>query len=403
MTALRSAPLHAVLLLACLSSAACAAPTTARNTAAPPRMAMAATPAASAFDTLVWSDEFDTANAADWTFETGGHGWGNQELQFYTDGQNAFIQHDPLAGSRVLVIEARRGAPAGASCWYGTCQYSSTRMITRGKREFRHGRVEARIRLPQTQGIWPAFWMLGSDFGQVGWPHSGEIDIMEHVGFEPTLTHGALHGPGYSGNTPFSGTHDLGERADARYRVYAVEWDAAGIAWFVDGQPFYRLTRAQVEARGPWVFDQPFFLLLNVAVGGSWPGSPDASSVFPQRMYVDWVRVYQAAPPRIRRSGSQPLAPPRAAPSPSPSPSPSPVPAPAPRRSPLPGPAAQPAAQASTPARPALAPLLRLGGATADRPRATACGRDDGRRGAPACADATRGAGAAAPPTRTPR
>jgi beta-glucanase (GH16 family) len=397
MTAPRSAPLRATLLLACLSSAACAAPTTARNAAAPPRVAMAATPAASAFDTLVWSDEFDTANAADWTFETGGHGWGNQELQYYTDGQNAFIQHDALAGSRVLVIEARRGAPAGASCWYGTCQYSSTRMITRGKREFRHGRVEARIRLPQTQGIWPAFWMLGSNFGQVGWPHSGEIDIMEHVGFEPTLTHGALHGPGYSGNTPFSGTYDLGERADARYRVYAVEWDAAGVRWFVDGQPFYSRTRAQVEARGPWVFDQPFFLLLNVAVGGSWPGSPDSSSVFPQRMYVDWVRVYQAAPPRIRRSGSQPLAPPRVARSPSPTP----AAAPASRES-SPAQDLAPVATTQSSSRPALAPLLRLGRPAPDRSRATACDREDGRTDAPACVDANRPVGTAPRPTRTP-
>ncbi|MGJ4803195.1 carbohydrate-binding protein [Luteimonas sp. SDU82] len=242
---------------------------------------------------LVWSDEFDSASTANWTFETGGHGWGNSELQYYTNGQNAFIQHDASIGSNVLVIEARRGAPSGASCWYGSCQYSSTRMISRGKREFRHGRIEARIRLPQTQGIWPAFWMLGSNFGQVGWPNSGEIDIMEHVGFEPMLTHGAIHGPGYSGNTPFTGTHDLGQQADAAYRLYAVEWDTNGIRWFVDGQQFYAVTRAQVEARGAWVFDQPFFLLLNIAVGGTWPGSPDASSVFPQRMYVDYVRVYQ--------------------------------------------------------------------------------------------------------------
>ncbi|WP_202842625.1 glycoside hydrolase family 16 protein [Luteimonas saliphila] len=300
--------LHSLVLLACLASAACAA-------TGLPRAASESRPAAVAAGALVWSDEFDTADAADWTFETGGHGWGNNELQYYTAGQNAFIQYDAMAGSNVLVIEARRGAPAGASCWYGACQYSSTRMITRGKREFRHGRVEARIRLPQTQGIWPAFWMLGGNLGDVGWPQSGEIDIMEHVGFEPHLTHGALHGPGYSGNTPFSGTHDLGERADAGYHVYAMEWDSQGVRWFVDGQPFYGVTRAQVEARGPWVFDQPFFVLLNVAVGGNWPGSPDTTSVFPQRMYVDWVRVYQPGQ-RLRRSGSQPLAPPRANPAP---------------------------------------------------------------------------------------
>ncbi|WP_202878189.1 glycoside hydrolase family 16 protein [Luteimonas marina] len=276
----------------------------------------AAPTAASAATELVWSDEFDTTDLDNWTFETGGGGWGNNELQYYTNGQNAFIQYDATAGSNVLVIEARRGAPAGASCWYGACQYSSSRMITLGKHAFRYGRMEARIRLPQTPGIWPAFWMLGADIGQVGWPQSGEIDIMEHVGSEPTLTHGALHGPGYSGNTPFAGTHDLRQSVDAAYHVYAVEWDADGIRWFVDGQPFYSVTRAQVEARGPWVFDQPFFLLLNVAVGGNWPGSPNAGSVFPQRMYVDYVRVYQAPGPRRRSVGSQPLAPPRAAASP---------------------------------------------------------------------------------------
>jgi len=262
---------------------------------------------------LQWADEFDAANLGHWVFETGGHGWGNNELQYYTGGQNAFLQYDPLAASSVLVIEARRGAPAGATCWYGSCAYSSSRMVTRGARSFQYGRIEARIRLPQTQGIWPAFWMLGDNLGEVGWPQSGEIDIMEHVGSEPTLTHGALHGPGYSGNTPFSGTHDLRERADANYHVYAVEWDAGGIRWFVDDTLFYGVTRAQVQARGPWVFDQPFFLLLNVAVGGNWPGSPDAGSTFPQRMYVDYVRVYRLPPANaIRRNGSQPLAPPAA-------------------------------------------------------------------------------------------
>ena len=291
--------LAATALAATAIASACAS-------GAPQQAGVAAAPTSTS---LVWSDEFETIDTGNWSFETGGHGWGNQELQHYTYGRNAFIQYDPMAGSRVLVIEARRGAPAGATCWYGACQYSSSRMVTRGKQAFRHGRMEARIRLPQTQGIWPAFWMLGADFEQVGWPHSGEIDIMEHVGSEPTLTHGALHGPGYSGNTPIAGTHDLRQRVDAAYHVYAVEWDAAGIRWFVDDVQFYAVTRAQVEARGPWVFDQPFFLLLNVAVGGSWPGSPDAGSTFPQRMYVDWVRVHQNVE-RRRRSGSQPLAPP---------------------------------------------------------------------------------------------
>ena len=241
----------------------------------------------------VWSDEFDTINSNNWTFETGGGGWGNNELQFYTGGDNAYIQFDPAVNSNVLVLEARQENPQGYNCWYGYCQYTSTRMISRNKQEFTYGRFEARIKLPQTQGIWPAFWMLGNDIGSVGWPTSGEIDIMEHVGYEPTLTHGAVHGPGYSGNTPFTGTYNVGASVDADYHVYAVEWDANNIRWYVDGNNFYSLSRSQVQAYGNWVFDHPFFLLLNVAVGGNWPGSPDGSSTFPQRMYVDYVRVYQ--------------------------------------------------------------------------------------------------------------
>lgn len=242
---------------------------------------------------LVFADEFNNINTANWTFETGGGGWGNNERQYYTGGQNAYVQYDTQAGSNVLVLEARRDNPANYNCWYGRCEYTSTRMISRDKKTFTHGRVEARLKLPQTQGIWPAFWMLGNNIGSVGWPNCGEIDIMEHVGYEPTTTHGALHGPGYSGNTPFMGTHNLGEYVDVNYHVYAVEWDANGIRWFRDNIQFYSVTRAQVQGYGNWVFDSPFFLLLNVAVGGNWPGSPDAGSVFPQRMYVDYVRVYQ--------------------------------------------------------------------------------------------------------------
>lgn len=241
----------------------------------------------------VWSDEFDNINSGNWTFETGGHGWGNQELQYYTGGNNAYIQYDPEVDSNVLILEARQENPQGYGCWYGACEYTSTRMISKGKQEFTHGRMEARIKLPQTQGIWPAFWMMGNDLDSVNWPNNGEIDIMEHVGHEPNLTHGALHGPGYSGNTPISGTHNLGESADANYHVYAVEWDENGIDWYVDNVNFYSVSRAEVEQYGNWVYDHPFFFLLNIAVGGTWPGEPDASSSFPQRMYVDYVRVYQ--------------------------------------------------------------------------------------------------------------
>ena len=243
--------------------------------------------------TLVWADEFDSINTANWNHEVGGGGWGNNELEYYTSGQNVFVQFDAAAGSNVAVLEARRDNPANYGCWYGTCQYTSSRMNTSGKRTFQWGRIEARLKLPQTQGIWPAFWMLGNDIGQVGWPASGELDIMEHVGFEPQITHGAAHGPNYSGATPFSGTYYVNENVNANYHVYAIEWDTNSVRWFVDGNQFYSMTRSQVQSYGNWVFDHPFFILLNVAVGGNWPGNPDGSSVFPQRMYVDYVRVYQ--------------------------------------------------------------------------------------------------------------
>lgn len=243
--------------------------------------------------TLVWSDEFDSINTANWNHEVGGHGWGNNELEYYTPGQNVFVQFDSQAGSNVAVLEARSGNPGGFSCWYGSCQYTSSRMTTQNKRTFRYGRIEARMKLPQTQGIWPAFWMLGSNIPDVNWPASGEIDIMEHVGFEPEITHGALHGPNYFGATPFAGTHYLNEIVSANYHVYAIEWDTNNIHWSVDGTRFYSVSRSQVQNYGNWVFDQPFFLLLNVAVGGNWPGSPNGSSTFPQRLFVDYVRVYQ--------------------------------------------------------------------------------------------------------------
>jgi len=242
---------------------------------------------------LVWSDEFNSINTAVWNHETGGGGWGNNEREYYTGGQNASIQYDAQAGSNVLVLEARKDNPANYNCWYGRCEYTSARMNTSGKKTFQYGRIEARLKLPQTQGIWPAFWMLGSDIGSVGWPQCGEIDIMEHVGFEPVTTHGAMHGPNYSGNTPFTGANYLNESVANNYHVYAVEWNSQGVSWFVDGNKFYSVTKSQVQGYGNWVFDHPLFILLNVAVGGSWPGNPDGSSTFPQRMYVDYIRVYQ--------------------------------------------------------------------------------------------------------------
>lgn len=242
---------------------------------------------------LVWSDEFNNLDTGIWNLETGGGGFGNNERQYYTAGKNASIQYDSAAGSNVLVLEARKENPANYSCWYGRCEFTSTRMTTQNKKTFKYGRLEARMKLPQTRGIWPAFWMLGSNIGQVGWPGSGEIDIMEHVGSEPNLVHGTIHGPNYFGNSPFTAVTSVNEVVSANYHVYAVEWNADSINWFVDGKKYYGVTKSQVQTRGNWVFDQPFFLLLNLAVGGNWPGNPDGSSTFPQRMYIDYIRVYQ--------------------------------------------------------------------------------------------------------------
>ncbi len=247
----------------------------------------------SAGRSLVWSDEFDNINTSNWTNDVGGQGWGNSELEYYTNGNNIRTIFDSQANSNVLVMEARKENPANYQCWYGKCEYTSSKLITAGKKEFMYGRIEARLKVPQTQGIWPAFWMLGSNLSSVGWPQSGEIDIMEHVGFEPTLSHGALHGPGYSGGNPILGTYNIGENIESKYHVYAVEWNANEITWYVDNVKFHQATKQAVLAKGQaWVFDHNFYIILNVAVGGGWPGSPDGTSTFPKQMLVDYVRVY---------------------------------------------------------------------------------------------------------------
>ncbi|MEM1212680.1 MAG: glycoside hydrolase family 16 protein [Planctomycetota bacterium] len=229
-----------------------------------------------------------------WVTEVGGGGWGNNEFQTYTAGNgNAFYD-----GQGNLVIEARRETVTGPD---GVRRdYTSARLITKGRFEQRYGRFEARIQIPRGQGVWPAFWMLGASFPEVGWPGCGEIDIMENIGRELDKVHGTLHGPGYSASDGLAGTYehpDGGAFADG-FHVYAVEWDASGIRWFVDGVQYHERTPADVggAGEGRWVFDDgPFFLLLNVAVGGYWPGYPDETTPLPQRMVVDYVRVYRRA------------------------------------------------------------------------------------------------------------
>ncbi|MBB5081845.1 glycoside hydrolase family 16 protein [Nonomuraea endophytica] len=271
-----------------------AALTTLLATLAP--MATSATAAAApAPGPLVWSDEFNgsAGSAVDqskWRFDIGGSGWGNNEQQYYTNS----TRNAAMDGGGNLVITARRENPANYQCHYGTCQYTSARLLTAATFTRAYGRFEARLRVPRGQGIWPAFWMLGNDIGSVGWPNSGEIDIMENIGREPSTVHGTLHGPGYSGGAGIGAAYSIsGAFADA-FHTFTVDWSPNLIIWYVDGNEYQRRTPASLGGNR-WVFDHPFFMIMNVAVGGHWPGYPDATTTFPQTMTVDYVRVY--APP----------------------------------------------------------------------------------------------------------
>jgi beta-glucanase (GH16 family) len=253
---------------------------------------------------LAWSDEFDgpagtPPDPSVWTPEIGDGtangipGWGNNERQAYT-GDPANLALD---GAGNLVIRAVEAGPDAPPCYYGApCTYTSARIITAGDLEVTYGRIEARLKLPRGQGLWPAFWMLGNDLPEVGWPESGEIDIMENVGFEPDVVHGTVHGPGYSGGDAIGRPVRLPDGAEFAddFHVYAIDWSPAGITWSLDGVPYSTVTPADLPSGTRWVFDHPFYLILNVAVGGNWPGYPDATTVFPQEMVVDYVRVYQA-------------------------------------------------------------------------------------------------------------
>ena len=241
---------------------------------------------------LTWSDEFNGPDGSlpdpkKWVIETGGGGWGNNELETYTNRtQNVHLQNENL------VITAIKETFTGAD---GIARpYTSARLKTAKLFEQKYGRFEARIKIPQGQGIWPAFWMLGNDIDSVGWPTCGEIDIMENIGKEPGMVHGTIHGPGYSGGKGPSAAYSLpaGKFADD-YHVFAVEWEPAAIRFYVDDHLYVTRTPADLHAGSKWVYDHPFFILLNVAVGGGWPGNPDQTTVFPQTMLVDYVRVYE--------------------------------------------------------------------------------------------------------------
>jgi beta-glucanase (GH16 family) len=235
--------------------------------------------------TQVWADEFNGPagsgpDPSKWMFDVGANGWGNHELEDYTR-DNVFLD-----GHGRLVIRAIRLDS-------GKC--TSGRIKTQGLFEVQYGKIEARIKIPHGQGMWPAFWMLGKDISTpgAGWPRSGEIDIMENVGKEPSIVHGTVHGPGYSGGKGISAAHAL--RGSDKFHVYGVEWSADSIEFSVDGKAYTKVTHASLPAGAEWVFDKPFFLLLNLAVGGDWPGNPNSATRFPQSMEVDWVRVWKRA------------------------------------------------------------------------------------------------------------
>jgi beta-glucanase (GH16 family) len=251
---------------------------------------------------LTWSDEFNRRagsppDSSVWGHEIGdgtansNPGWGNSELEYYTDStENA--AHD---GQGNLLITLREADPADELlCYYGPCQYTSARLLTQHKLEFGYGRAEARIKVPEGAGLWPAFWSLGNDIGEVGWPQTGEIDIMEFVGREPTTVFGTIHGPGYSGGASFGDTYDVGGPVGDGFHTFSIEWQPDLIVWYIDGIEYHRATPADV-APDEWVFDHPFFLLLNVAVGGNFGGPVGPDTTFPQAMAVDYVRIYGAA------------------------------------------------------------------------------------------------------------
>ncbi|MET8153004.1 family 16 glycosylhydrolase [Actinoplanes sp. NPDC049668] len=243
--------------------------------------------AEAAIGPITWQDEFNgpagaSIDSAKWKFDIGGSGWGNNEQQYYTNSTGNVSQN----GQGQLAITARRENPANYQCHYGTCQYTSGRILTADKFTQRYGRFEASIKVPKGQGIWPAFWMLGGN----NWPTTGEIDIMENIGREPNTLYGTVHGPGYSGAEGIGGSRNIGTPLSNAFHNYAVEWSPNLIVWYLDGSEYFRVTPASLGG-DQWVFDHPFFMILNVAVGGYWPGYPDGTTVFPQTMLVDYVRV----------------------------------------------------------------------------------------------------------------
>jgi beta-glucanase (GH16 family) len=241
----------------------------------------------------VWRDDFNgpaqsAPDATHWNVEEKA-GEYNDELEHYTnDRKNSYVD-----GAGNLVIQALKESYVDANGAQSPMPYTSARLNTRGKTEQTYGKFEARIKLPAGKGIWPAFWLLGNNVDQAGWPQCGEIDILEMHGSRPNLIDGSLHGPGYSASASYHNSYVLssGLLSDA-FHVYTVEWTPQGVRWLVDGQQYHVKTPEGVAQSGhTWVFDHPFFIILNLAVGGIFDGNPDASTLFPQQMIIDYVSV----------------------------------------------------------------------------------------------------------------
>ncbi|KQX65584.1 discoidin domain-containing protein [Streptomyces sp. Root1310] len=250
---------------------------------------------------LVWSDEFDGAaggkpDPSKWRADPGTGP--NNELEYYTDHRNT-----ALDGSGHLVMEARKEVTAGSSCprdplsGSTTCQYTSARMNTGATFQFTYGRVEARIKVPKGNGLWPAFWMMGADFltGRP-WPYNGEVDIMEVLGKDVKTSYSTVHAPAYNGGGGIGAPYTLPGNADFSddFHTWAADWNSKGITYSLDGRTVFSLDKDQVEqTRGPWIFDHPHYMILNLAVGGDWPGPPDAGTSLPSKMLVDYVRIFR--------------------------------------------------------------------------------------------------------------
>jgi beta-glucanase (GH16 family) len=248
---------------------------------------------------LEWSEEFSgpvgsPPDKTHWSYDLGDNGWGNNELENYvSDVEHAHIVLDPAATNgkalQILATYNGHGLTRG--------NFESARLVSRDKVTAQYGYIEARICLPSGQGLWPAFWMLGADIGTpgVGWPQCGEMDIMENIGREPAVNHSSLHGPGYSGGKSLTGKYALpdGQQFAGGYHTFGLLWAADSVTFSVDGHPFETRTPADLPAGKTWAFNHPFFFIVNVAVGGNFGGNPDATTAFPQKMLVDYIRVYK--------------------------------------------------------------------------------------------------------------